>query len=176
MKNVRTVIHNSHLITAEEGVQFGIFFRNPIQKISFDTYYCDMPRISAWEYKNKIKNPIRKMYEIIIGNKNIIDNIEKWSKNIDWGGFNANVLMSPIYFSRQYRKLTSTSSNPNDVIQKVVSYGYEGPYNYCCGSCHIERTKFILKNGKRVRFTVKDQYHYTYIHIIESIITTGDIN
>ena len=95
MKNARATVYKNHLITVEEGIQFGIFFRNPIQKVSFDAYYCDIPRISAWTYKNKLKNPIRRLYEIIIGNKNIVDNIEEWSQSIDWAGFNANVLMSP---------------------------------------------------------------------------------
>ena len=172
---IRTSIHNNHLITTEEGVQFGIFFRNPIQKISFDAYYCDFKKTSAWEYKNRLKNPIHRLYEIIIGNKNIIDNIEEWSQNMDWGGFDANIIMSPVYFSRVYRKLKSVSSSPNDVIQKVVSYGYEGPYNYCSGACHIERTRIILKNEKRIRLKVKDYFKYTYKHIVERMISTGNI-
>ena len=172
---IRTTIHNNHVITTEEGTQFGIFFRNPIQKVSFDAYYGDMEKISAWKYKEKIKNPIRRLYEIIIGNKNIVDNIEEWSQRMDWGGFNANVLMSPIYFSREYRRLKSVSSSPDDVIQKVVSYGYEGPYNYCSGACHIERTRITLKNGRRIRLKKKDQYKYTYIHIVEKMITSGII-
>lgn len=176
MKHVEANVHNNHLITTEEGIQFGIFFRNPIQKISFDAYYCDYPKVSAWNYKNKLKNPLRRLYEIIIGNKNIVDNIDEWSQDISWGGFNANVLMSPIYFSRTYRKLKCVSSNSNDVIQKAVSYGYEGPYNYCSGACHIERTRITLKNGKRIRLKLKDHFHYTYTHIIEKMISSGKIN
>ena len=174
--DINTTICGNHVITTEEGIQFGIFFRNPIQKISFDAYYCNYDKISAWAYKNKIKNPIRRLYEIIIGNKDIVDHIEEWSQNIDWGGFKANVLMSPVYFSRVYRKLKSVSSNPDDVIQKVVSYGYEGPYNICSGACHIERTRITLKNGKRIRLKMKDYFHYTYSHIVEKMLSSGKID
>lgn len=173
---IRTTIHNNHVITTEEGTQFGIFFRNPIQNISFDAYYGDMEKVSAWKYMEKIRNPIRRLYEILIGNKNIVDHIEKWAQNMDWGGFNANVLMSPIYFSREYRRLKAVSSSANDVIQKMVSYGYEGPYNYCSGACHIERTRITLKNGKRIRLKMKDYFHYTYEHIVEGMLSTGKIN
>lgn len=174
---IRTTIHNNHVITAEEGTQFGIFFRSPIQKISFEAYYNDiMEKISAWRYKEKIKNPIRRLYEILIGNKNIVDHIEEWAQSMDWGGFDANVIMSPIYFSREYRRLKAVSSSPDDVIQKVVSYGYEGPYNYCSGSCHIERTRIYLRNGQRIRLKMKDYYHYTYTHIVEKMISSGVID
>lgn len=172
---IRTTICNNHVITSEEGIQRGIFFRNPIQKVSFDAYYDVQPAVSAWVYKEKIKNPIRRLYEILIGNGNIVRNIEEWAMSCDWAGFNANKLMSPIYFKREYRKLTSISSSSDDVIQKVVSYGYEGPYNYCSGACHIERTRITLKNGRRIRLKNKDKYYYTYIHIIENIITSGVI-
>jgi hypothetical protein len=173
---IYTTIHNNHLITTEEGSKFGIFFRSPIQKVSYDAYYADYSKTSAWTYKSKIKNPIRRLYEIIIGNKSIVDHIEEWSQSIDWGGFTANKLMSPIYFKREYRYLKAESGDPNDLIQKIVSYGYEGPYNYCSGACHIERTKITLKNGKRVRLKVKDRYKYTYVHIIEEMLSSGNID
>ena len=174
---INTTIHNNHVITSESGTQRGIFFRSPIQKVSFDAYYTTGPAVvSAWTYLNKIKNPIRRLYEILIGNVEIVKNINEWANNMDWGGFTANKLMSPIYFRREYRYLESVSSNTHDVIQKVVSYGYEGPYNMCSGACHIERTRITLRNGKKIRLKKTEYYHYTYIHIVERMISSGNID
>ena len=175
MKSIRSITYNDYLITEEQGTQFGIFFRSPIKKIYFNAYYCNNPTISAYVYKDRLKKSIHRLYEIIIGNKDIVDNIEEWSQNNNWAGFYANTLISPIYFSRNYRRLKTVSSNPNNTIRKVVSYGYEGPYNYCFGACHIERTRIILKNGKRIRLKVKDRFRYTYTHIIEEMISSSNI-
>lgn len=168
-------VYNNHVISTEEGTEFGVFFRSPIQKVSYDAYYCNVDATNAWLYKDKLKNPVRRLYEILIGNGNIVKNIEEWSKSLDWGGFTANKLMLPIYFKREYRYLKSVSSSTHDVIQRVVSYGYEGPYNMCSGACHIERTRITLRNGKKVRVKRKDAYYYTFRHIVERMISSGKI-
>lgn len=174
---VNSKVYKHHSILTKSGEQKGIFFRSPIQKVEFDAYYyTDDPHISAWIYMEKIKNPIRRFYEILIGNKKIVDHIEEWSKLIEWGGFEANVLMSPIYFTRIFRSLECVSRIKNDTIRKVVSYGYEAPYNYCSGACYIEKTKIILGDGKRIRIKRKKSYNYTYSHIVERMIDTGNID
>lgn len=173
---INSKVYKHHSILTKSGEQKGIFFRSPIQKVQFDAYlYIDDPHISARIYMEKIKNPIRRFYEILIGNKVIVDNIEKWSKDIDWAGFEANVLMSPIYFTRIFRSLECNSRMRNDNIRKVVSYGYESPYNYCSGACHIEKTIIVLGDGKRIRVKRRKSYHYTYSHIVEKMIDTGRI-
>lgn len=172
---IRTTIYGAYAITAEEGTQKGIFFRNPVQKVSYDAYYCNHPATSAWTYLKKIKNPIRRLYEILIGNGNIVKSIDQWAQNDNWAGFRANKLMSPVYFVREYRKLRAKSTRESDTIQKVYSYGYEGPYNDCCGACHIERTCIVLRDGSKIRMKKKDYYHYTYIHIIEAMLASGTI-
>ena len=68
----RIVNYNGYVISTEESIEKGIFFRNPIQKVFFDAYYMDESKISAWKYLHDIKKTIRKLYEILIGNKNII--------------------------------------------------------------------------------------------------------
>lgn len=163
-------------IITEEGIQYGIFFRSPIQKVEFDAYYADIPETSAYIFQKKIKNPIRRAYEILIGNYEPVKNISKWLDVEDFAGFVGNKLMSPIYFKRNYRRLIATNEKSNNAINKVESYGYEGPYNRCSGACHIERTKITLRNGTIMKKVTKKQYHYTYEHIVEGMIKDGIID
>lgn len=167
MKN-ETVNYKEYLIYSEEGEKRGLFFRNPLQKVSFDAYSED-PMFSAWKYEEDIKNPIRRLYEILIGNGKIVKNIDEWSENLDFAGFTAKILCCPIYFKRKYRKLVAYSCG-NGNIQKIVSYGFESEFNECGGDCDIEKTYILLKNGKHIRIKRKEQYHYTYVHIVKEII------
>lgn len=164
--------HKSYVIETEEGIENGIFFRSPIQKVDFDAYYGNM-RFSAYKYMKQIQNPIRKLYEILIGNGNIVRNINKWNESMDFGGFIGNILCIPIYFERKYRKLKAISTNNTDNIQEIRSYGFESEFNECGGACKIEKTVVTLNNGKKLKLTSKDYYHYTYAHIIEKVIDTG---
>lgn len=173
MKNQITNYKDYTIIT-EEGTQKGIFFRNPLQKVSFDAYY-DEPKLSAWKYLHDIKNPIRRMYEILIGNRNIVKNIQKWSENYDWGGFTGNILCFPIYFHREYCKLTAVSCSKDANIQEIHSYGYESEFESCAGGCDVEKTKVKLRNGKRIRIVRKGNYYFTYAHIAKKVIDSGSI-
>lgn len=167
----QVVNYKGYVISTENGMEKGLFFRNPLQKVYFDAYYNESV-LSAWKYLNDIKNPIRRLYEILIGNGNIVKNIKKWSERCDWGGFNGNILCSPIYFHREYRKLVAHSCE-DDNIQKIISYGYESEFNMCSGGCDVEKTIIHLKNRKNIRIKRKNQYHFTYAHIVKEIIDTG---
>lgn len=67
----RVVNYKGYIISTEEGTEKGLFFRNPLQEVSFDAYY-DKPKMSAWKYLHDIKNPFRRVFEILIGNGNIV--------------------------------------------------------------------------------------------------------
>lgn len=163
--------HKSYCIKTFCGTKRGLFFRSPIQKVEFDAYYADYYDINnAWDYLDSIKNPIRRLYEIMIGNKNIVNHINEWSKKDNWGGFKANVICSPIYFKRQSHILEAISTDPNDNIQRIVSYGYEAPRSICAGACHKEITKITLSNGKKLKLKNRHVYKYTYSHVIKEII------
>ena len=164
--------YKNYVITTTEGVERGLFFRSFIQKAFFDAY-LDRPKFSAWDYKEKLKNPIRRIYEILIGNKEVVKNINKWSDEIGWGGVYINIICFPIYFKRVYRKLTAISTNADDNIQSIDSYGYESEFDSCGGNCICEKTLVILKNKKRLKFNRKEQYHFTYCHIIKNVIEDG---
>ena len=168
----RTTKYKNFVIDTETGIERGLFFRKPIQKVTFDAtfdVFYDEPSLNAWKYADDIKRPIRRLYEVILGNSSIINNIEKWKEDINWGGFSANILCCPIYFKREYRKLKALSVN-EDNIQSIVSYGYEGEYNDCAGNCVVEKTIIILKNGKRIKKKIRGSYKYTYERMVKEII------
>jgi len=168
--------YKSYVIHTEDGVHAGLFFRNPIQKIDFDAYGEAEEKCNAWSYLNKINNnPLKRLLEIIIGNKDIINHINEWSNDCDWGGFSANIIVSPVYFKRSFRKLEAYAQE-NENIKSIKSYGFEKPYNFCGGSCDYEHTVIKLRNGKTIRIVKRDSYNYTYAHIVEKIIDTGEIN
>lgn len=162
-------LYNDYAIFTEEGEKKGIFFRSPIQKIDF-VAYSDNAVYSAWTYLYNLKNPVRKFFEILKGNSYIIKHIEEWSNELNWGGFEANILCFPIYFKRTYRKLHAIGSNPNNDIQEITSYGYESQYEVCAGDCVKETTYVKLKGGKTKKVVTKEKYHFTYKHIIEKIL------
>lgn len=157
------------VITTIEGTERGLFFRSPLQNIDFDAYH-DEARFSAWKYISDIKNPIRKLYEILIGNKEIVKNVDKWSEDCNFAGFRGNILCSPIYFKRQYRKLKAISSSNETNIKKVISYGYESEFNTCSGDCVIEKTVVVLRNGEKIKMRERGKYFYTYSYCIEKLI------
>ena len=169
---INVVNYNNYVITTTEGTEKGLFFRNPIQKVTFDAYF-DRSNFSAWAYLNKIKNPIRRFYEILIGNRQIIKNIDEWSKDYDWAGFTANILCFPIYFKREYRTLSASSTDTNTNIQSIKSYGYESEFNFCAGDCALEKTIIKLKTRKKLKFKKNEQYHFTYRQVIERILDDG---
>ena len=174
MKN-DVINYKQFAIYTEEGTKKGIFFRRPIQKVEFDAYYGNS-KFDAWEYYHKIKKPMRRFYEYLIGNRKTIRDITEIVETVRtdcWAGFTANILCSPIYFKRDYRKLIALSTDKNTNIQSIHSYGYESAFNTCAGYCECEKTSIKLKNGKTLKFKEYVQYHYTYWHTIKQIIN-GD--
>ena len=170
----KVVNYKGYVISTEEGTEKGIFFRNPLQEVSFDAYY-DEPKMSAWKYLHDIKNPLRRVFEILIGNGDIVKNIKEWSNDEDWGGFTGNILRCPIYFKRDYRRLNAVSSGSDD-IQEINSYGYEGESEFCAGRCKMEKTVIKMKNRKKIRLKRNESYHFTYEHLIKEIIDTGVVS
>lgn len=165
-------------ITLKKGIEFGIFFRNPIQRVDYDiNIMCDEKNysLSAWNYINKIKNPIRKLYEILIGNGKIITNIKDWSQDDDWIGFTANKLCFPIYFKRRYRKLLAISTDKTRNVQIIESYGYESEFNIIDGECYIEKTIVTLKSKRKHKIIKHDKYYYTYPWEAIKVFKTGGI-
>lgn len=167
--------YKNFVIKTEEGIEKGLFFRNPIQRVDFGTW--DEDKYNAYTYLNKIKNPLFRLKEILIGNRNIISNIEKWNEddNGDWAGFKANVLCLPIYFSRVFRRLEAISQSLDTNIQSINSYGYESEFNKCGGECLVERTVFRLKNNETIKVNKPEKFNFTYDFKVREIIDTDNV-
>lgn len=172
MKN-RVVNYKNYVISTEEGTEKGIFFRCPLQNVSFDGYVED-PLFSMWKYLEAIKNPVRRFYEILIGNGEIVKNLAEWVEDYDFAGFSANIICFPIYFKRGYRKLHAISCD-DDNIKEITSYGYESEFETCSGYCAMEKTIIRLKNGKKIKIKRGEQYHFTYEYIVKEILDKGKI-
>ena len=167
--------YKNYIINTEEGTEKGIFFRSPIQSAFIDFYHDhEYNEKYTKDYFEKIKNPIRKIYEILIGNRNVIKNTDVLMNSLNICGCCVKVLCSPIYFKRDYRKLIAEPVD-YDGIMSIISYGYESEFTYCAGDCVIEKTKIKLKNGKTLKIKTHDQYHYTYAHIVKDIIDSGKV-
>ena len=165
--------YRDYVITTKSGVERGIFFRSPIQSVGYDGYSWQS-KFSPWNYMEAIKNPIRRLYEILIGNGNIVKNIKNWAREPNFGGFRGNIICFPIYFKRDYRSLLAESTGTGN-IKKIKSYGYESEYCTCGGECKVEKTKVWLKNGKVIHLRENELFHYTYLHIVKDIIDSGEI-
>lgn len=163
--------HNSYVIHTEEGVERGLFFRSPIQKVEY-TDYCVDGSQSAWAFLDRLKSPLRRLVERIIGNGKIVKHGKEWAGQYNFGCFLANKLCFPVYFKRVYRSLVALSQNPDDNIQEVRAKGYESEYNVCSGCCVIERTTIRTKSGKKIKAVIREKYHYTYRHIVEKMLDT----
>jgi len=174
MKKNEVRNYKHFVINTEEGVERGVFFRNPIQKITFDIW-AEKRLFNANYYLRKVKNPFFRFFEKMKGYSYIINNIEKWSENDDWAGFLANILCFPVYFERRYRKLTAESTSEDTNIQSIQSYGYESQYNTCNGNCILEKTIFKLKNNKKIKIKTYENYNFTYRFKIQRIIDSDNI-
>lgn len=175
INEVHVTNYKDYTITTVDTTEKGIFFRSPIQAMDKDVY-AENEFYSAWAYLNQLRaSKFKRFYEKFLGNKKVVDNIEEWSENMDWGGCKVNILASPIYFNRKMRKLTAICTNPNCNIQKIESYGYESQWEVCSGACVIERTVITLKGGSKIHVKHRDYYHFTYEHIVKDILKTEDI-
>ena len=165
----------TYTVISDKYTAYGIFFRSPIQKVFRDGYYVgiveDNPRVmNAYEYRDAVKKPIRRFYEILLGNGKIVRNIEKWSQNTEFGGVTTKMLRSPIYFKREERSLVAIDTSGQQNISEIRSRGHESDLETCAGSCEKERTTIKLKNGKKIRKVCRDEYFYTYYTTIEDLV------
>ena len=141
--------------------------------------YSDNPVLSAYEFANRVvKSNLYAFYQTLIGNCKILKQLPDMVDKVDWAGFRANKLCFPIYFSRNCRSLKCLLNDPDEIknnILSVSSYGFEDQWETVSGGCKVEKTKIKLKSGKVIRHKKFYSYHYTFAHIIEDFIDTGNI-
>lgn len=174
--NIDTRNIGTYTVISEKYTAHGIFFRSPIQKVFRDAYYVGLvkgnPRvINAYKYRDAVKKPIRRFYEVLLGNWKVVRNIEKWSQDIEFGGVTTKMLCSPIYFKREERRLVAIDTSGQQNISEIRSRGYESEFETCSGNCEKEWTIIKLKNGKKIRKVCRDSYFYTYYTKIKNLIS-----
>lgn len=159
------------IITTNTGVARGLFFRLPVQTL--DLEYWIKGKRSLTRYTEVIKNPTRRIFEILIGNGSVIKNINKWEEEQDFGGVRIRTLCLPFYFKRNFRQLKAISTNKNSAIERIISYGYDDEFVYVSGECIKEKTKIIPRSGKIWNVVRKDTYQYTYRNMVKQILKAG---
>jgi hypothetical protein len=160
-------------IISEEGKEYGLFFRSPIQKVmaSYDPYYMGEGDVNAFEIKAKYDtNRLYRFWQNLLGNKHAFKMFGHEADDIDVIGRKIKVLTSPIYLSRPYRRTKAIGSG-SCAFKKVVSYGFEGYKNNVSGSCDTEKTRIVFKDGTRTTVVKHNDYYYTYKHVIEDELT-----
>lgn len=159
----------NYMITTEEYDKYGLFFQFPVKKVNHDADNWDYEKpitFSAHEFSIRCKkSKAYRLLQLLLGNKEQMENIDIWMDDYDFAGCTLNTLVSPIIFKRRYRELTAMALDKNLPIKKIHSIGYEAQLNDCCGACEKEKTTVV--GPKHKRFTYKDYFHYTYKHIVE---------
>lgn len=136
------------------GIQNGIFFRSPIQRVMYDWMNLYGPHWPNWFHW--------------ILNIFLFHKAKEHEKKENAAGFWFYEFALPIYFKRKFRSLEYVSQ---DLC--ISSYGYEGYKEYCSGHCKVEKTKmiFTIGNEKIVKHFVRNnEYHYTYKHVVQKFI------
>lgn len=144
--------------------------------MNFNNGYYGDSKFDCYKYMKALKNPFRRVFEILLGNKRVVDHCGEWSDQIEFAGFRANILCLPVYFERECRKLTAIQvSGLSTSIKSIESWGYEGEFNDVSGRCDLEKTVITLNNGKKLKFRKHGQYNFTYLHIIQEILDSDCI-
>ena len=171
----RSILKNENVtIEHAEGIETGLFFRKPIQRVQITTdSYGNESRSgyhhSVYIYMKRCKNPIRKLYEYILGNKESIRQIILNQDDISFYGVKVNVLCSPIYFSRRFRSLKAISENPRSLVFGVESKGYESNFNLVSGACVVEKSTIDYADGHAEKQVSKGKYDLTYPYSVKEM-------
>ena len=168
-------MYDDYLMVCEEGTEVGIFFRSPIQVATFMDYITlEGSGFDIGRYINEIKNPIRRVFETLLGNKDVVNTLLHDDDIADV--YKINVLCSPLYFRRRYRKLecNARTDSCKGTIGSIRSYGYDTKFEaWCAGVTHSEKTHIRFKHNlvKKTKIRIKKKsYRYTYKHVIEDVM------
>ena len=168
---------DNYIIFTDEGIQTGIFFRSPIRKITYEVYPYSSEHFSLAIFAQDCKDSrLFRIFQYLIGNRKIIKTIME-EKDLfldqDLFGIEGNILISPIYFKRNYRALDIINMNDDIPIEYISSFGYDDKYNRVSGYCSKETTVIHHKYKKKeTRLRTGNKYLYTYLHIAKELIKT----
>lgn len=156
----------NYYLSSDRGIHKGIFFRKPIQRVNLNVY-GDGSFSGAdhfiYNYMRKLKNPLFRCYQYILGNRKRIKSIKDHIDDVSFYGADVNILCSPIYFKREYRELNLVCPN-HPGIARIHAYGYESPFETVTGNCVKEVAKIYHTDGSVSRRVSYQTYDLTYTH------------
>lgn len=156
----------NYYLSSDRGIHKGIFFRKPIQKVNLNVYgdgsFSGYDHL-IYNYIRKLKNPLFKLYQYILGNKKAIQGIKENIDDMSFYGTSVNILCSPIYFKREYRELNLVCPN-HPGIARIHAYGYESPFETVAGKCAKEVAKIYYTSGLVSEVISYQTYDLTYTH------------
>ena len=167
---------NNYIIFTDEGVQTGVFFRSPIRKVTYEVYPYSSEYFSLVIFAQNCKDSrLFRIFQYIIGNRELVKSVMKEDlfKDQDLFGIEGNILISPIYFKRNYRALDIININDDIPIEYISSFGYDDKYTRVSGICIKETTVIHHKYKKKeIRLRTGNKYLYTYLYIAKELIKT----
>lgn len=156
---------SKYQIRADRGIHKGIFFRKPIQKMQINIYgdgsFSGRDH-HIYNYIRRLKNPIFRWYQYILGNKESIRQIKMHIDEVGFYGVTINVLCSSIYFKREYRELDMICFD-HPAIERIHAYGYESPFENVSGHCAKEVATIYYRDGWTSGVISYKDYDLTYI-------------
>ena len=168
----RQSLGRSYVAFANQGVEFGLFFRLPIRKITYSSvdYYQTGFYIS--DYIAICKSKLRRVWQYLLGNKQAVFNAldPEYFNNEENIGIEVNKFVFPIYFKRYYQEITciNMDDDVDTVIEWIESYGYHDKYTHDLGDCIKEVTKIHFKY-KMTDTKIRTGKKYLYTHMIGMI-------
>jgi len=164
-------VTNDFTIKTGEKYKYGLFFRNPIQKVIYEHNTNDYSHSDArkWLFWAKIMvTPYLLNFLTYAKKRDFI-----WN-NSDAYGIVVNELASPIYFRKKMRYLDCTVHNLDSSILRIKSFGYVGYKNRNNGMCQKEVTKVYIRGQKPRKVVRKETFCFTYPHMIKKLINEFD--
>ena len=126
----------------------GIFWRSPFQECLIDFYGFNVVELS--------------LLEKLINFKKLKTAIKE-----GWEGMAIKTLVFPIYFTRFQRKSVHKFSD-HCTLDHIISIGWDPYDNQVGGSAEKEVTTFYYKDNTSVKVVTKNEYKYTYKHVVEN--------
>lgn len=169
-REVVSVTKDFTTVTGEK-YKYGVFFRNPIQKVIYehdsDNYkYSDARK---WLFWAKIMiTPYLLNFLTYSKKRDFI-----W-RNSDAYGIVVNEIAFPIYFRRKIRYLDCEVHNTNYSIRRIKSFGYYGYKSRNNGICQKEITKVYIRGERPRKVVRKETFYFTYPHMIKKLINEFD--
>lgn len=182
LEDIKTENYQNYTIITEEGTESGLFFRCPIRKHCFTVLDGLMEdesyNFSIYDFADKVvSSRLFRIKQYLLGNGSQVKDILKGDifDDFEFYGLSMNIIVNPIYFNRDYRKLTMISTSEDNPIEIMESFGYNDYLYDVAGDCNKETTKikYKYKKKKEVRIN-RNRYKYTYTHIAREIVKFTD--